>query len=139
MKTKKKYLLKILIISFFMSTGIFALFFGLIHNFFGYDISLAACSGSMEPTIKCGCLLLGRDYLFPKYSDFANYEIINKIKNDIKAGDIIYFQGDFGTIIIHRVLSVEESCVITKGDNNSAADGCIPFSSIIGKLIWKGC
>ncbi len=77
----------------------------------------AIVTGSMEPAINRGDL------------------IILKKTNNIQIGDIISYKRRH-TVITHRVYSINNGKIITKGDANSAPDPyTITHSNIIGK-VW---
>ena len=73
-------------------------------------------SGSMEPYLKINSLI--------KKSD--NYKI-----NDI----VTYQNGD--EYITHRIISIDDDEIITKGDANNKEDNPITKDKIVGKLIYK--
>lgn len=80
---------------------------------------LIVTTGSMEPTIKSGELII--------ISENDNYEI-----NDI----VTYIDND-NFLITHRIISInEENGVITKGDGNNIEDDEIEISRIKGKVIY---
>ena len=80
-------------------------------------------SGSMEPTIGTGSVCF-----------------INKNANieNIKEKDIIAFKLRDGTLVTHRAIKVDNSGIITKGDNNKAADSnVVNKENFVGKnLFW---
>jgi len=93
----------------------------------GASISRYAPTGSMKPVLDKGS---------------NGIRIVPKSEEDIHIGDIISFkQNDF--LIVHRVVEIgtdsEGTYFVTKGDNNSVADGKIRFKDIkfitIG-VIW---
>ena len=88
------------------------------NNYFlinGYSIFCVA-TGSMEPTIS------------------QNDIIIVKKSDDYKVDDIITFvKGN--EYITHRIVSINEETVTTKGDANNAVDVAIPKDKIIGKVV----
>ena len=75
-------------------------------------------SGSMEPTIGTGSV-----------------RFINKNANieNIKEKDIIAFKLRDGTLVTHRAIKVDNSGIITKGDNNKVAD-----SNVVNKVNFVG-
>ena len=75
-------------------------------------------SGSMEPTIGTGSVCF-----------------INKNANieNIKEKDIIAFKLRDGTLVTHRAIKVDNSGIITKGDNNKVAD-----SNVVNKVNFVG-
>ncbi len=80
-------------------------------------------SGSMEPTIETGSLC------------FINKKI--KIEK-VKEKDIIAFKMNDGTLVTHRVVEINESGIITKGDNNNDIDSnIVKKENFVGKnLFW---
>jgi len=87
-------------------------------------------TGSMEPTIPVGALLLTQE---------ADIE-------SIQVNDIVCFRTQvseiWGKIVTHRVVGVYEAeyggiLLETKGDANLAADGfLVDHSNFVGKVIW---
>ena len=84
-------------------------------------------SGSMEPTIKVGDIIL-----------------IRKVKgeDDLQKGDIITFHGKGGNlqgkIVTHRIISdgIVDGKITTCGDaNHGIADEPIPYANVIGKYV----
>ena len=73
-------------------------------------------SGSMEPEFSAG------DLLFVKQSD--NY----------KVDDVVVFQ-DGRIAVTHRIISMTENEVITKGDANNVEDDPITLDRIKGKVV----
>ena len=82
---------------------------------FGYSVFTVA-TGSMEPTIS------------------QNDIVIVKKTNDIKVDDIVTYEKD-GDYITHRVISMSDDTLITKGDANNTNDVSVPRSSLVGKVI----
>ena len=96
-------------------------------NFFGFSV-FRVVTGSMEPTIAPGALLISKDMPIEQ----------------IQVGDIICFRSReanmLGKSITHRVISIYESgtqlCLETKGDANTVADALpVMQSNLIGKVI----
>ena len=75
-------------------------------------------TGSMEPSIHVS------DTIMIKESD--NY----------KKGDIVTYK-DGDEYVTHRIVSVNEDNIITKGDANNTEDSPIKEKDIIGKVIFK--
>ncbi len=82
---------------------------------FGYSVFTVA-TGSMEPTIS------------------QNDIVIVKKTNDIKVNDIVTYEKD-GNYITHRVISMSDDTLVTKGDANNTNDISVPRSSLVGKVI----
>lgn len=75
-------------------------------------------TGSMRPTLKPGDLI-----------------VVKKVsEKDIHVDDILTYKSSDLTIT-HRVVSLKDTGVVTKGDENNTDDGIIPYTSIIGKKI----
>ncbi len=81
----------------------------------GYAV-LEVISGSMEPTIKIGDLI-----------------IIDTNEDNYGLGDIITFRDINGSFVTHRIINIEENVMITQGDANDSADEEMSVSSIVGK------
>lgn len=87
-------------------------------------------TGSMEPTISTGALLL---------SGPADIE-------ELQVGDIICFRSlqsnMLGQVITHRVVNIYqndkgEPCLETRGDANTVSDGyLVTKSNLVGKVLW---
>lgn len=74
-------------------------------------------SGSMWPALKRGDLILIKGI---------------EGKGDIKENDIIVYKNPNG-FTIHRVITLNENTVVTKGDANNVANSPIKYEEIIGK------
>lgn len=85
----------------------------------GYAL-LEVVSGSMEPTIKIGDLI-----------------VINTNEKSYKKNDIITFCDNEGNFVTHRIISINNKSMITKGDNNEVEDEAISTKNIIGKYVFK--
>ncbi len=99
----------------------------LTSNLFTY-FSLSIGSGSMEPSIKKGDMV-----------------IVEKIKSEnldiLKVGDVLVFERE-NVVVVHRIEEIRESnntySYITKGDNNNDIDNWIvEEQTIIGKVVGK--
>ena len=75
-------------------------------------------SGSMEPELKVNDLIVVKE--------FKNYE----------AGDIVTFDYN-GYKVTHRIVSITDNEVITKGDANNTNDKPIKKEDIVGKVIYN--
>lgn len=96
-------------------------------NFFGYSV-FRVVTGSMEPTIAPGSLLISQEVPI----------------DQIQVGDIVCFRSReanmLGKSITHRVISVFENggqiCLETRGDANPVADALpVLQSNLIGKVV----
>jgi signal peptidase len=82
---------------------------------FGVGASVVL-TGSMEPEISAGDLILvvRKDEYHPK--------------------QVVVYQ-DKGILVVHRVLSIEDGTVTTKGDANNTPDEPIPLERIKGQVV----
>ena len=85
----------------------------------GYAI-LEVVTGSMEPTIKTGDLI-----------------VINTKDKNIKEKDIITFYDVNDAFVTHRLIKIDGDMMITKGDNNNTEDEALPIKNIVGKYVFK--
>ena len=77
-------------------------------------------SGSMEPAIKTGSLIL-----------------INEKDKDISKGDIIAFKTG-GASVAHRVVQIEQDGYVTKGDSNRTVDASlVAADKVEGTVFFK--
>lgn len=80
-------------------------------------------SGSMEPKIQTGSLC---------------FVDTNVCYEEIKEGDIVAFQTFTGSMVTHRVVSVTENGLETKGDANKVSDGVsVTQDNFHGKTIFS--
>lgn len=84
---------------------------------FGYGAAVVL-SGSMEPTFSKD------DLIFVKKT------------NNIDIGDIVVYQSN-NSLVVHRVVSIDDDVVTTKGDANNIEDSSFDKSAIKGVVI--GC
>lgn len=85
--------------------------------------SMAVVSGSMEPNIPVGSIVIVKE------ADPDTLEV----------GDVITYRISGGTMVTHRIVSIdnEEQCVITKGDANEVQDASpVAFDGIVGKELF---
>ena len=82
--------------------------------------SLEVVSGSMEPTIHIGDMI-----------------VIDTKSVDYQENDIVTFYDVNGSFVTHRILSINGEDMITKGDNNNTEDEPIPRKNIVGKYVFK--
>lgn len=79
-------------------------------------------SGSMEPTIQTGSLCF--------VNKKANF-------NSIKIKDIIAYKMKDGTLVTHRVVSISNKGIQTKGDRNKGVDNTlITKNNFVGKDVF---
>jgi signal peptidase len=94
----------------------------LILYIFGI-VPYVVLSGSMEPSIETGSVCF-----INKHAKFEN----------IKEKDVIAFKMNDGTLVTHRAIEINDSGIVTKGDNNKDADrNIVTNSNFVGKnLFW---
>lgn len=85
----------------------------------GYSV-LEVVSGSMEPTIHVGDMI-----------------IINTNDKDYSVDDIITFCDINGSFVTHRIISMSDSEIVTKGDFNDSQDEPISTDKIVGKYVTR--
>lgn len=84
--------------------------------------NLAVLSGSMEPKISVGSMVIVQDV----------------DPNDLEVGDIITYKISDTTLVTHRIVSIDQDAqqIVTKGDANDVNDGePVSFSNVVGKLL----
>lgn len=79
---------------------------------------LVVLTGSMEPTIKSGEM------------------IIIKEQTDYNVDDIVTYNEDRNFFVTHRIINKYENKYETKGDNNNLIDETIDKDQIEGKVIY---
>ncbi len=85
-------------------------------NCCGYTI-FQVITGSMEDTIKIKDI------------------VIVKLTDDVKENDIITYRAG-ENFVTHRVISIQDKEIITKGDANNTEDNPISKNDIIGKVVF---
>ncbi len=84
-------------------------------NIFGYSY-FEVLTGSMRDEIK------------------EHDIVVVKLNSDFAQGDIITYYSD-NNFITHRVQSINEDVIVTKGDANNASDTPIQKNQVIGKVV----
>lgn len=85
----------------------------------GYAV-MEVVSGSMEPTINIGDMI-----------------IINTHDKDLSVGDIITFKDVNNAFVTHRIMSINEDTLITKGDFNNDSDDEFSKDLVVGKYVKR--
>lgn len=90
-----------------------------IFNFsiFGYRVYRIA-TGSMKPYLNINDVVIVKKY------------------NQYKVGDVITYKDD-NHFITHRIVKINKSKIITKGDSNNIEDIEIDKEKVVGKVIYK--
>lgn len=83
---------------------------------FGVGASVVM-SGSMSPTLEVNDLIVVQKK--------ASYEV----------GDIVVYQSG-KTLIVHRIIDLEENMITTQGDANNAADDPINVNTVKGEVVF---
>lgn len=121
MKIKRRT--DIILIIFLIIVSIILIYFKFFSNKiliqpFGYSV-LIVCSGSMNPNIKTG-----------------NIIIIKKTEK-YQVDDVVTFSKNAKKLITHRIIDKCENEFITKGDNNNVQDDeKVKENEIYGKVIF---
>lgn len=84
---------------------------------FGYGAAVVL-SGSMEPELSVGDLILVRE------------------SNDFKVNDVVVYQSG-SSLVVHRVLELDENSVVTQGDANNVADDPVDISAVKGIVFFS--
>lgn len=111
---KVLYRIFIFVVVFIIIVNLFSIFHASLFGFRLYRIA----TGSMVPYLNIN------DYILVKKS------------NDYKEGDVItYTSGE--TYVTHRIVSITDENIVTKGDANNTMDEPITKDNIIGKVVLK--
>ena len=81
---------------------------------FGYGVAVVL-SGSMEPALSVGDLILLKE------------------TDAVQVEDIVVFQ-DVSSLVVHRVVDIDENMITTKGDANNVSDDPMDASLVKGKV-----
>lgn len=95
----------------------------IVPKILGMD-TLAVLSGSMEPNIPVGSIIVIDDVRF----------------EDLKVNDVVTYSLSDSTLVTHRVIDIDNDSQLikTKGDANDVDDGePISFNRIVGKLVFS--
>lgn len=88
-----------------------------------YFSSYAIVSGSMEPAIKTGALV-----------------VTNSNVSSLSPGDVIAFESPENSkdTIVHRILTIDSNGIYTKGDNNNVSDNwVVSYNNVKGKILFS--
>ena len=110
-----------------INIAIFAIILMLVTLSLTNQVFLAVVEGrSMEPLLQTGDIV-----------------IVHRVSiSDLKLNDIVVYEKNDGSLIIHRIISIRNSSnyiiIITKGDNNMFPDPPITANQVIGKVLSIG-
>ena len=57
------------------------------------------------------------------------------LQRPLKKGDVVLFTAGKGRYVVHRVWKLEESRLLTIGDNCVNPDGWIPYEAVLGQAV----
>ncbi len=116
-----------------------------LPNAFGYRLSFAAKTGSMQPNITDNCMMVYKTFVMDlgDRTTPAVWAAEDRQKEwvlrNIHIGDIVAYQDGMFTID-HRVIDHCSGGFVTKGDANPRPDyDCVLYKNVVGKLVWKLC
>lgn len=99
-------------------TGLLALALLCCPRLFGMQ-SCEVQTGSMQPFV-------------------SPYDIAYVVPWRVRTGDVILFVSDDGSEVLHRVVSMRDGSIVTKGDANLCADADpICDSDVIGRMLFR--
>ncbi len=111
------------IVSFFL---LIITLVSIIASLVGFKFSIIM-TDSMKPTINPGDIVI----VIPKY-----------LHKNIDVGDIVLYKitlpSNKTIMVLHRVIDIDDSFIITKGDNRDFRDPWkVPYDNIIGVFIFR--
>lgn len=86
-----------------------------LPRIFGWGQAVVV-SGSMEPEIPVGALVLIRE------------------QDSYQSGDVVTYLNDSGNLVTHRLVSLSDGTAVTKGDANNAEDFPVQAERILGRV-----
>lgn len=101
----------------------------------GDTTAIVVASGSMSQKNEANTYLVENNL----NNQFNTYDIIEIKKynsqDDVKQYDVVAFKNADGTVIIHRIVSLNvvegETCYLTRGDSNNASDNGTQYSTFL--------
>lgn len=88
-----------------------------IPQVFGFS-QLIVVSGSMEPALQAGDMIIIRE------------------QPDYQVGDIVTYRTGL-RVVTHRIVDITENQAVLQGDANNVADKPIPVTAIVGKVVLR--
>lgn len=131
----KKDYVKTAVVLLIIVAAIVGFWFGLKAGLRTEYPLLAVASGSMEPTLNVGDLIIVQGV-----SNIS--EIHVGMQDDPQPGDIIVFWRG-GNLIVHRAINKTSTHITTKGDHNTGVDpDPVSINDVVGKVMghipWLG-
>ncbi|MBL7208962.1 MAG: signal peptidase I [Dehalococcoidia bacterium] len=74
------------------------------------------------------------DSMAPTLQDGDQVRIVASDPSKLQTGEVMMYVDAGNQIIIHRVVRVEGTMLITKGDNRDRDDPAVPFGRVLGKV-----
>ncbi len=74
------------------------------------------------------------DSMLPTFRDGEQITLSPVDSNNLRLGDVVAYVDAGDQIIIHRIVMLAQTAVITRGDNRSQNDPPVALSQIIGKV-----
>jgi signal peptidase I len=74
--------------------------------------------------------------MYPTFTSFDKIfgEEFNASKDKLREGDIVMYRASAGNLLIHRIVYMNGTFILTKGDNNMIADVPIDQSQVVSKI-----
>ena len=115
-------LIILLLLGFFVAANVYFIFQRVVYEnkipkIFGLA-QLIVVSGSMQPAIEVGDM------------------IIIKAQKAYSVDDIVTFRAKH-SLVTHRIVEINDTYALTKGDKNNVTDEPVPLSNIEGKLVAR--
>ena len=144
----------------FSSIGVLSFLYIVIIFFYssqGYSINIVGNTGSMEPSLKFGCIVVEKNYVSSdgllSFGDdtlknsmtfwLATQELQLSKMSEIEIGDIVTYRYWAPYSVTHRVINVSMEGVQVKGDANYApdfpVDVWIPWWAVETKTVDAFC
>ena len=82
---------------------------------------------------RSATLTVRGDSMIPTLQDGNRVRIISADPSKLQSRELVAYVDAGNQIITHRVVRVEETVVITRGDNRSQDDPPVPFERVLGK------
>ena len=67
----------------------------------------------------------------------VNDFIVIKESEEYNVGDVVTYINESESYVTHRIISIDEGQVVTKGDANNIQDEPFDYSNIVGKVVFR--